>query len=194
MRYTDLRTIFNSNNYTAGQLEGPEFCKFNSDAYPQDTWALIADRYAAGTGYAPFLTTDLGATTSPPWQIDTEVAYGTKTRHWTFLPITTAEYDAITANYAAPSVTSVTVAPATRSVVSGQAKSFTATVVTTGNAAQTVTWAVTGAFDAGTTISNAGLLTVSAAETATSLTITATSDFHTTRSASATVTHRSQER
>jgi len=85
------------------------------------------------------------------------------------------------------SVTSVTVSPSTATVAKGGTSSFTATVTGTGNPATTVTWSVTGGIT-GTSISNAGLLTVAAAETAATLTVKATSTVDTSKSGTATVT------
>jgi hypothetical protein len=85
-------------------------------------------------------------------------------------------------------VTPVTVDPATASVVRGGTQIFSATVAGTGNPAQTVTWGVSGNSHSGTTISATGLLTVAAGETATSLTVRATSTVDTAKSGTATVT------
>lgn len=85
-----------------------------------------------------------------------------------------------------PTITSVTVSPATVTVVKGASSQFTAVVVGTGFAPRDVTWSV-----AGNTLSHItpeGLLTVDANETATSITVTATSIFDTSKSATATVT------
>jgi formylglycine-generating enzyme required for sulfatase activity len=87
-----------------------------------------------------------------------------------------------------PTVVSVTVSPATASVYKGNTQNFTATVAVIGDLAQTVTWTVTGG-GAGTTIDpDTGELTVAAGETATSLTVTATSTADPTKSDTATVT------
>jgi formylglycine-generating enzyme required for sulfatase activity len=86
-----------------------------------------------------------------------------------------------------PAVSAVTVSPGTVGVTKGGTRTFTATVAGTGNPAQTVTWTLSGG-GAGTTISSAGVLTVAANETATSLTVTATSTVDTTKSGTAAVT------
>jgi uncharacterized repeat protein (TIGR02543 family) len=84
-------------------------------------------------------------------------------------------------------VTSVTVSPATVAVEKGTTQQFDATVAGTNNPAQTVTWTVEGG--TGTTdISTSGLLTVNASETATTLTVRATSTVDDTKSGTATVT------
>ena len=84
-------------------------------------------------------------------------------------------------------VTGVTVTPATVSVQKGNTQQFSATVTGTNDPAQTVTWAVEGGVS-GTGISNTGLLTVDANETATTLTVKATSTVDSTKSGTATVT------
>lgn len=87
-----------------------------------------------------------------------------------------------------PAITSVTVSPSIATVVKGNSSQFTATVVNTGFAPKEVIWTVEGGADAGTVISNTGLLSVSPNETATSLTVKATSSFDSTKSSSAAVT------
>jgi hypothetical protein len=72
-------------------------------------------------------------------------------------------------------VTDVAVNPAIANVIKGGTQPFTAVVTGTGSPPQTVTWSIVETTSAGTDISTAGLLTVDAAETATSLTIRATS-------------------
>jgi glucan-binding YG repeat protein len=84
-------------------------------------------------------------------------------------------------------VTSVTVSPATATVMKGQTRSFAATVTGTNYPSQSVTWTVTGG-GSGTYIDSSGLLTVSATETASRLTVRATSYADATKSGSASVT------
>jgi len=75
-------------------------------------------------------------------------------------------------------VTAVVVTPATPSVPAGDTQQFTVDVQgsnLTSTEQTTALWAVTGG-GAGTSISSSGLLTVALAETATSLTVTATSN------------------
>jgi hypothetical protein len=85
-----------------------------------------------------------------------------------------------------PTVSAVTVSPATASVAKGKTHQFTAAVTGTNSPAQTVTWSVSGGVE-GTTITG-GLLTVAAAETAATLTVKATSTVDTGKSGTATVT------
>ena len=87
----------------------------------------------------------------------------------------------------APAVSSVTVSPASVSVLKGATQQFNATVNGTNSPATTVTWTVTGGIS-GTGISTGGLLTIAAGETASSLTVRATSTADTAKSGAATVT------
>ena len=91
-----------------------------------------------------------------------------------------------------PTVTAVTVAPATATVTKGATQQFTATVTGEHDPAQTVTWTVEGG-TTGTTISDTGLLTVAKDETATTLTVKATSAVDESKSGTATVTVKAEE-
>lgn len=93
----------------------------------------------------------------------------------------------ITVN-AAPTVTSVALTPATKSIQKGSSETFEATVLGTNSPAQTVTWTVEGNTSANTSITSAGVLTVGSDETATSLIVKATSTYDTSKSGTATVT------
>ncbi len=95
----------------------------------------------------------------------------------------------VTANFQPipPTVTGVSVSPASVSVQKGQSQTFTASVQGTYNPAQTVTWTVEGNNNIGTTIT-AGQLTIATGETATTLTIRATSNVDNKVSGTATVT------
>ena len=88
----------------------------------------------------------------------------------------------------APIVTGVSVSPANATVEAGQTVQFSATVSGTGEFSQEVTWSVSGGVSAGTSISEDGLLTVAADETATSLTVTATASGGSSIYGTATVT------
>ena len=92
-----------------------------------------------------------------------------------------------TVNAGTPTVTDVTVSPATANVQKGGTQTFTATVTGTNSPAQTVTWAVSGGIS-GTSINNSGVLTVAAGETASTLTVTATSTVDTSKFGTAAVT------
>lgn len=84
-----------------------------------------------------------------------------------------------------PSVTSVAVSPSTASIIKGQSIKFAANVVTQNFAPKSVKWTVNSEIS---TIDIYGNLTVPTTETATSLTVTATSTFDATKSATASVT------
>ena len=88
----------------------------------------------------------------------------------------------------APSVTSVTVSPATATVAKGQHAQLSANVVTANFASKAVTWSMTGAAKPETQIDNSGNLFVANDETASTLTIKATSKVDPTKSGSATIT------
>ncbi|WP_041611252.1 hypothetical protein [Treponema primitia] len=85
-----------------------------------------------------------------------------------------------------PTVSSVTVSPASPNIAKGGTQAFTATVSGLNSPAQTVTWSVTGGVT-GTGFSGT-TLTVASNETATSLTVRATSTVDPTKSGTATVT------
>lgn len=88
----------------------------------------------------------------------------------------------------APGITSVTVSPANATVAKGDSLQLSATVVSTGFASKGVTWSVTGAADAGTTVSPSGLLYVNPNETATTITVTATSIYDSAKTGTSTIT------
>jgi hypothetical protein len=86
-------------------------------------------------------------------------------------------------------VSGVTVTAAADSVAKGGTVQFSAAVAGTNNPAQTVTWSiVTTGTASGTAIDSAGLLTVAAAETTTSIEVKATSTVDTSKSGIKTVT------
>jgi hypothetical protein len=86
-----------------------------------------------------------------------------------------------------PTVTTVAVSPASPSVAKGGTQAFIATVSGTNDPAQTVTWSVSGG-NADTAISEVGLLSVAANESAASLTVKAISTVDTAKFGTATVT------
>jgi uncharacterized protein YjdB len=86
-----------------------------------------------------------------------------------------------------PAVTSVSVSPATASVTAGQSLQLSATVATVGFANKAVTWSVSDV--EGVEITEEGLLKVaSTVASATEITVTATSVYDDTQSATATIT------
>jgi hypothetical protein len=89
-----------------------------------------------------------------------------------------------------PTVSTVTVSPSTVGLTVDSSQQFSATVTGNNNPATTVNWTVSGnagAVDIGTTIID-GLLTVSVSELNTTLTVTATSTYDTSKFGTATVT------
>ena len=86
-----------------------------------------------------------------------------------------------------PAITSIAISPNTVTVVKGNSVKFTAVIQSTGFADSSVKWEVSGD-GVNSVISADGTLTVSTAETATELTVTATSIFDPTKKATATVT------
>ncbi|GAB3162294.1 hypothetical protein GCM10027059_14670 [Myceligenerans halotolerans] len=90
-------------NYSGGCLEGPEFFRYNDDdrGAAAELYGLIADQYAAGQGYLPFRTTNLGSTDAADWSKATDVDFGElRKRHGTILPITQREYDRVRYHFA----------------------------------------------------------------------------------------------
>ena len=87
----------------------------------------------------------------------------------------------VTVNNNPVTVTSITISPSTMAVQKGQDWQFRATVAGTNNPAQTVTWSVSGNSSSNTKISDSGLLSVGADETASALTVIATSTVDTSK-------------
>ena len=87
-----------------------------------------------------------------------------------------------------PAVTAIDVIPATANSVKGGNVQFSAAVTATGFVDQSVTWTLTGANKTATTIDAAGNLHIASDETATSITVTATSNATGTVYDTATVT------
>lgn len=88
----------------------------------------------------------------------------------------------------APTVTSVTVTPATATVLKGQSLHLTANVVTTNFAPKSVTWTMTGNTSQDTHIDIYGNLFVAEDETGTTITVTATSTFDNIKTGTSTIT------
>lgn len=84
-----------------------------------------------------------------------------------------------------PGVTSVTVSPATATVNKGAMLQLNAAVVTEGFAPKSVVWSINSELS---TITQNGLLSVSPDETASTITVTATSTFDGTKTGTATIT------
>jgi hypothetical protein len=93
----------------------------------------------------------------------------------------------VTPSTSTPSITSVSISPATATVAKGSTRQLTATVVVTGAAATTVTWTSSDTTNK-VTVNAAGLVTVDAAAASGTYTITATSTVDTSKSGTATIT------
>jgi hypothetical protein len=87
-----------------------------------------------------------------------------------------------------PEVLSVAVNPLSVTLEKGQWTQFTANVTAVGGASTDVTWSIVESHNAGTTIDASGILTIAAAESATTLTVRATSNFNSAIFGNATVT------
>jgi fibronectin type 3 domain-containing protein/regulation of enolase protein 1 (concanavalin A-like superfamily) len=89
-----LGTWTNVAGFTLASLqgyEGPECYQLaNGD------WCLIADHYSAGTGYAPFVTSDLA---SGSFAAGTGFSFPFPFRHGAVLPLSTEEYARLSAAY-----------------------------------------------------------------------------------------------
>ena len=86
-----------------------------------------------------------------------------------------------------PAVKSINIFPIMPNIQKGTSEQFDVSIVVVGGASDAVTWSVQGGVS-GTTISNAGLLSISADETANYLRVEVTSSFNPTKIASAIVT------
>lgn len=84
-----------------------------------------------------------------------------------------------------PTITSVSVNPATATVSKGQTATFNAVVASTNFAPRSVTWEIDSTISS---ISNTGVLTVASTETAQTITVKAVSTFDPTKSGSAVIT------
>lgn len=87
-----------------------------------------------------------------------------------------------------PTVTSVAITPTTKSIAKGATFQFISSIITTNNGNDDVYYVIEGANSANTKIDTNGLLSVASDETATTITVTVSSVFDNTKTASATVT------
>ncbi len=145
--------------------------------------------YDAGTRVTVRATTP-DHQTFTSWSASTEdVIFADKNANETSF-LMPAQNVTITANVTnkPPVVNGVTITPTSATVAKGNSQQFTATVdgLYPPEGGFTFTWTLSG-HSAGTTISPSGLLNVNAGETATQITVRATSVQNTSRSASATV-------
>ena len=161
---------------------------------PVTTYVLTVTGGTGGGNYAANATVSITAGTAPT---------GKQFKNWTASPAVTfanansasttftmpAEAVTVTANFEdiPATITGVSINPTTANVQKGTTRQFNATVSGTGSFVNTVSWTVTGG-GAGTNINASGLLTVAAGETASALTVKATSTADTSKFANATVT------
>lgn len=114
-----------------------------------------------------------------------------KTNHWlhAWKVMSSSPFaDAVVFSLTQPSITSVTISPSSATVTPGQNLQLTATVNTTGFANKAVQWTLDStSVEAGVDITEGGLLKVPAGATGT-ITVTATSIYDVTKSATATIT------
>lgn len=87
--WTDVET-YNLGSMTG--YEGPAIYKLNGE----DKWCLLLDYYSKSQGYKPFVTDDI---TKGVFTQAADFTFDGTYRHGTVLPITQAEYDALTAKY-----------------------------------------------------------------------------------------------
>jgi len=134
--------------------------------------------------------------TGDSYTTPSNLSAGTYYYKWTTIKDTVdiaSDIAAVTVTAPAATVDSVTVSPETASVQTGGQQQFTATVSGTNNPPQDVTWAITGNNSNSTSISQSGLLTIAADETAGSITVTATSTVNDAIYGSLTVTIQSSQ-
>ncbi len=104
--------------------------------------------------------------------------------HWQIL--STSQFCNAVVFMAKPTVTGVTVTPSAVTVAKGNTQQLSAKV--TGDTSNSVVWSVASATSANTVINSQGLLMIGSDETASKLTVTATSYFDETQSGTSTVT------
>ena len=165
-------------------VEVGETLKFNAtvtgtvDYYNKSVVWTVSDSSNAGTFISSNGVLTVAADETATTLTVTATANGDKTKSATATVTVTQP----------ATITGVTVEPDTATVEAGKTQKFTATVSGTGNYDKSVTWSVSGNNNAGTTISETGLLTVAADETPAALTVTATAVVDDTKYATATVT------
>jgi len=88
--------------WSYGAVEGPELFLYNKSDWLDDrpTWGLFVDQYQNRAGYRAFRTTDFGDMSQNSWSAVEGVDFGPlKKRHGSILPITSEEYDRLTASF-----------------------------------------------------------------------------------------------
>ena len=138
--------------------------------------------YNAGTAVALVASATAGTDSFVSWS-------GCTTTSGSTCNVTLSGNMSVTATYAAPQITSVSVLPNITSLVIGTSQQFTATVTGTGSFSNGVNWSLSGTQGSSAspgTVTTTGLYTTSYPAPAT-VTVTATSIQDTTKSASVTV-------
>ena len=202
----DVEVLALSFNMNKAELLGRQIYVDGFGEFDADRLALIFadDPY---TTYTPFTTEELtalskivGLMVDKSWFMiydnlfNTTEIYNPQGLYWTYFyhvwkTFSTSPFsNAILFTTDSPAVTSVTVSPSTSTISRGQSGKFTATVVTTGLAPKGVTWALSGTSAVLSTVDANGNVTISADEENTSLTLTATSVFDSSKTGTATIT------
>ncbi|MDR1043339.1 MAG: Ig-like domain-containing protein, partial [Clostridiales Family XIII bacterium] len=126
-----------TNYYASGgaSLEGPEFYQLSNG-----DWILMADRYGNGTGYQPFLLSDMEDTSTWSVMPGSSFNYGSvKKRHGNIVPITEAEYVKVLEGYTDGHVTAVSI-DETMATFVGATKTLAATLTPADPFDPNVTW------------------------------------------------------
>jgi uncharacterized protein YjdB len=200
-------TVRATSAYDTGKSGTATVFVINEGAPPTVTEVTVdPDSATVGRGQTRTFTATVAGTNNPPqnvtWSVEGGIAETTVTNEGELRVATnetasiliiraTSTYDTGKSGTASvtvpPTVTGLTVSPNSATVRKGEPQTFSATVAGLGNPSQTVTWSVEGG-GSGTSITPAGLLTVAAAESASSLTVRATSAYDTGKSGTAAVT------
>lgn len=202
----DVEVLALSFNMNKAELLGRQIYVDGFGEFDADRLALIFadDPY---TTYTPFTTEELtalskivGLMVDKSWFMiydnffNTTEIYNPQGLYWTYFyhvwkTFSTSPFsNAILFTTDSPAVTPVTVSPSTSTISRGQSGKFTATVVTTGLAPKGVTWTLSGTSAVLSTVDANGNVTISADEENTSLKLTATSVFDSSKKGTATIT------
>jgi len=174
LRAAGYRMVLNPDDGTSGIRSAASFCPVETvgTATPTVDLADVTEnllfrntqyntRYLRGLDGNVYLNTD-GVTGTSPQIGDAEPGWAAQVR-WNIV------------TEGVSNATWVRIDPPSHSLLAGEEMQFRAKVEGPNGPTQLVTWTVTGALSEGTTISSTGVLTVGADETATSLTVKATS-------------------
>jgi len=148
------------------------------------TWEVFCGNWGwwdSATAYGTTINSSGGLTVSSTEALTTLTVRATST-------FNTSINGEATVSVIQPTVTSVTVSPATASVERGGTRGFVASVMGTNNPPQDVTWSIVESTSWGTSIDDNGVLTVDTNENLTALTVRATSASDTSVIGTASVT------